>query len=469
MNLMKQFSITLFCIALSLSAWAQPTWQVGNTTLAEYDLVTGVQIPWEILWGPDDMLWCTTRGGDVLRIDPISGTYETVLSLDVFFNGSSEPGLLGMAMHPEWSTTQKVFVVYCTGNNWSNAAERLSAFTWNGSSLVNEEILHTVDAGGIHNGSRLLVLPDQTLLMTTGDTGDGGTSSQNANSDNGKVLRFNLDGSIPDDNPTPGSPVYSMGHRNSQGLCLGPNGLIYSSEHGQSSWDEFNVIEPGRNYGWPQVEGECNTASEQAFCEANDVAEPLMTWSPCVAVNGIEWYTHSAIPEWQGSVLMAVLGGLSGQYERLSVLHMSEDGLTVESEEQHFASFNQRIRDVAVNPYTGAVYLAFNGPQYPGSGPNIIKEFRPVDTSNVGDWDESRGVDVFPNPATDAIQLSVADAWNATQAEVINAQGQMVWQGTVQHGERLDVSTWEAGSYILKLTGTDSGRTRLLTRIVLVN
>ena len=229
------------------------------------------------------------------------------------------------------------------------------------------------------------------------------------------------------------------------------------------------MIEPGRNYGWPQVEGECNTASEQAFCEANDVAEPLMTWSPCVAVNGIEWYTHSAIPEWQGSVLMAVLGGLSGQYERLSVLHMSEDGLTVESEEQHFASFNQRIRDVAVNPYTGAVYLAFNGPQYPGSGPNIIKEFRPVDTSNVGDWDESRGVDVFPNPATDAIQLSVADAWNATQAEVINAQGQMVWQGTVQHGERLDVSTWEAGSYILKLTGTDSGRTRLLTRIVLVN
>jgi len=457
------FSI-LAASAMLASASAQTTWNLEQTVLTEYDLVSGVNIPWELLWGPDDMLWCTTRHGDVLHIDPVTGAYETVLTLDIF-GGSGEPGLLGMAMHPDWNVTPQVFLVYTAGTTWSNANERLSVFDWNGSSLVNEEVLHSVDAGGIHNGSRLLVLPDNTLLMSTGDTGDGGASSQNDNSDNGKILRFNLDGSVPADNPDPTSYVYSKGHRNSQGLCNGPNGLIYSSEHGQSNWDEFNVIEPGRNYGWPQVEGECNTASEQTFCEANDVAEPLKTWSPCVAVNGIAFYDHPAIPEWQGSVLMAVLGGLSGQYERLSVLHMSEDGLAVESEDQHFASFNQRVRDVAINPYTGSIYLAFNGPQYPGSGPNLIKEFRPTGTNAVSDWSGSRGLDVFPNPASDHVTLNVGESWAGRAFQVWDVAGNLVTEGKLVNNMSLRVSEWSSGSYILTATATHG---KLLSRVLIV-
>ena len=457
------FSI-LAASAMLASASAQTTWNLEQTVLTEYDLVSGVNIPWELLWGPDDMLWCTTRHGDVLHIDPVTGAYETVLTLDIF-GGSGEPGLLGMAMHPDWNVTPQVFLVYTAGTTWSNANERLSVFDWNGSSLVNEEVLHSVDAGGIHNGSRLLVLPDNTLLMSTGDTGDGGASSQNDNSDNGKILRFNLDGSVPADNPDPTSYMYSKGHRNSQGLCNGPNGLIYSSEHGQSNWDEFNVIEPGRNYGWPQVEGECNTASEQTFCEANDVAEPLKTWSPCVAVNGIAFYDHPAIPEWQGSVLMAVLGGLSGQYERLSVLHMSEDGLAVESEDQHFASFNQRVRDVAINPYTGSIYLAFNGPQYPGSGPNLIKEFRPTGTNAVSDWSGSRGLDVFPNPASDHVTLNVSESWAGRAFQVWDVAGNLVTEGKLVNNMSLRVSEWSSGSYILTATTTHG---KLLSRVLIV-
>jgi hypothetical protein len=301
--------------------------------------------------------------------------------------------------------------------------------------------------------------------MSTGDTGDGGASSQNDNSDNGKILRFNLDGSVPADNPDPTSYVYSKGHRNSQGLCNGPNGLIYSSEHGQSNWDEFNVIEPGRNYGWPQVEGECNTPSEQTFCEANDVAEPLKTWSPCVAVNGIAFYDHPAIPEWQGSVLMAVLGGLSGQYERLSVLHMSEDGLAVESEDQHFASFNQRVRDVAINPYTGSIYLAFNGPQYPGSGPNLIKEFRPTGTNAVSDWSGSRGLDVFPNPASDQVTLNVGESWAGRAFQVWDVAGNLVTEGKLVNNMSLRVSEWSSGSYILTAAAPHG---KLLSRVLIV-
>ena len=287
---------------------AQDTFQVGNTTLTATNVASGIQLPWEILWGPDDFLWVTSRPGTVYRINPETGATTTVLTKSVTNNGSGEPGMLGMAMHPEWETTPKVFIVYTTGSTW-NGTERLSVFDWNGSSLVNEEVLLSLPAAGIHNGSRLLVLPDNTLLMTTGDVGDGGASSQNLSSLNGKVLRLNLDGSIPSDNPTPGSYVYSHGHRNPQGLAMGPGGIIYSSEHGQSNNDEVNIIEPGRNYGWPNVEG----------------------------------------------------------------------GMSVTGETQWFASYGQRIRDVAVNPYTGAVYLAFNGPSYPGSGPNIIKEFRNMD------------------------------------------------------------------------------------------
>ena len=250
--------------------------------------------------------------------------------------------------------------------------------------------------------------------MSTGDLGDGGVSSQDDNDDNGKILRFNLDGTIPADNPDPNSYVFTKGHRNSQGLCLGPNDVIYSSEHGQYNFDEFNILEAGRNYGWPDVEGSCDGVCD--WCDAwNEVDFATKTTSRTLAhvvtlraVNDVIYYDHLAIPEWQGSVLMAVLGGFQDPVGgRLNVLHMSDDGLTLESDEYFFDEFNQRIRDVAVNPYTGAVYLALNGPSYTGNGPNLIKEFRPTATDAVNDWSDTRGVDVFPNPASHQVQLAV--------------------------------------------------------------
>ena len=168
MKFIPALLIVLAC--LPTRVFAQPTWEIGNTTLTEYDLVTGTQLPWEILWGPDDHLWMTSRKGEVLRIDPATGSYTTVLQKNVMNGGNGEPGMLGMAMHPDWETTPKVYLVYCAGTSW-NGEEYLASFDWDGEALVNEEILLTLDAGGIHNGSRLLVLPDNTLLMTAGDVG----------------------------------------------------------------------------------------------------------------------------------------------------------------------------------------------------------------------------------------------------------------------------------------------------------
>ena len=102
-------------LLLGFSLQAQDTFTVGNTTLYATDLVEDSQIPWEILWGGDDMLWCSERKGRVIRIDPVTGDYTTVLDLNVTFNGSGEPGLLGMVQHPDFPEDPRVWVVYCDG------------------------------------------------------------------------------------------------------------------------------------------------------------------------------------------------------------------------------------------------------------------------------------------------------------------------------------------------------------------
>ena len=431
-------------LLLGLCVQAPDTFTVGNTTLYATDLVDDSQIPWELVWGGDDMLWCSERKGRVIRIDPATGDYTTVLDLNVTFNGQGEPGLLGMVQHPDFPEDPRVWVVYCDGQ--FSVSEHLSVFEWNGTELVNEQELLTLPGAQIHNGSRLLFLPDNTMLMTTGDAGDT-DNSQDLESLNGKILRLNMDGSIPADNPYPDSYVYTWGNRNAQGLCIGPNGLIYASEHGQNQDDEFNLVEAGRNYGWPNVQGVCNTTSEANFCAEWNVMEPLETWTPCIAVNGLEYYTHEAIPEFQGKILMAVLGGLSAQYERLSVLELSEDGLSVLGEETFFSSFNQRIRDIAVNPYTGAFYLAFNGTQYPGSPPNIIKEFSTSDPASVPS-PVIQPVLIRPIPAQGAVDVSVTQGAVGGPLVVRDMTGRIVLDRQVEALHfRIDLEGWPTGRY----------------------
>jgi hypothetical protein len=284
--------------------------------------------------------------------------------------------------------------------------------------------------------------------MTTGDVGNSG-NAPNLNSLQGKILRLNLDGSIPADNPDPTSAVYTFGNRNAQGLAIGPNGLIYSSEHGQNSDDELNLVLPGRNYGWPTVQGLCNTAAEQSYCDANNVVEPLKVWTPCVAVNGLEYYNHPAIPEWQHSLLLSVLGGLSGQYERLSVLHLSDDGTAITGEDQWFASFNQRVRDIAVNPYDGSVYVAFNGVSYPGSGPNLIKRFHNASFGvSVADVAPAEAPRVFPVPAASTMTLDLPGEWVGSSVRIHSYAGALVADFVARNAsEQLDVSDWAEGMY----------------------
>jgi aldose sugar dehydrogenase len=447
---MKIQSCILACAVLTVLSFetkAQETFTIGNSTLYATDLVTDSQIPWEILWGGDDMLWCSERKGRVLRIDPATGEYTTVLDLNVTFNGNGEPGLLGMVQHPDFPTDPRVWVVYCDGQ--FSVSEHLSVFEWDGTALVNEEELLTLPGAQIHNGSRLMWLPDNTMLMTTGDAGET-DNSQDLESLNGKILRLNPDGTVPADNPWPDSYVYTWGNRNPQGLCIGPNGNIYASEHGQNTDDEFNLVEAGRNYGWPNVQGACNTSSENAFCAEWDVMEPLAAWTPCIALNGLEYYTHDAIPELQGKVMMAVMSGFNDPIPgRVIVFDMSEDGLAVEGQEAYFSSYNQRIRDIAVNPYTGAFYLAFNGTSYPGSPPNIIKEFSTSDPSGVPS-PVVTPVAVRPVPAQGSVEISVTEGAVGGPLVIRDMAGRLVYEGSVSAAVfNLDLQDWAPGRYVI--------------------
>ena len=314
-------------------------------------LVSGLDTPWEIAWGPDDMIWVTERGGTLRRVDPDSGLAASVESVEVTEIGES--GLLGMAFHPDFDAQPIVYFVhsFSVGNEIRN---RLVRTRFNGVSLKAAEVLlDDIPGDGIHNGSRLAIGRDRLLYMTTGDA-NRPHLSQDLDSVAGKVLRFTLDGQ-----PAPGNPfgttIYSYGHRNAQGLVFHPEtDDLYLTEHGPADNDEVNRVEIGRNYGWPNVHGFCDNdvRIEDDFCERNRVAEPVATWTPTVAPCGADFYNADLIPGWKGSFLFTTLRG-----ESLVRLVLSTDGSRAVEEESLFYGEFGRLRDVLVGP-NGQIYLA---------------------------------------------------------------------------------------------------------------
>jgi aldose sugar dehydrogenase len=306
-----------------------------------------LNFPWEILWGKDDHIWMTERGGKISKINPKTGDVVFAQQItDVVANG--EGGLLGMAQHPDFLTNGNIFVVY----NYSNAGAYtekvvLMQFASNALSVV-KNIITNIPAAGIHNGSRLCVVGDK-LFITTGDAAVP-NNAQSAVSLSGKVLRYNLDGSVPSDNPIPNSPIWSLGHRNPQGLVLYKN-MLYASEHGASIEDEVNVIESAKNYGWPNVQGPCDNVSEIPFCGRTNKEPIWSSGNSTIAVCGLDVYTGTKIPDWQNSLLMTTLKDAS-----LRILKLSADGLSVTSQQTIFKNKFGRLRDVCVSP-AGRVYI----------------------------------------------------------------------------------------------------------------
>lgn len=349
----------LLILAALVSCYSFTYWNSNQSQISDESstetvrtVVKGLNIPWEILWGKDDHIWMTERKGKISKIDPATGkvVFSTVLSNVV---NNNEGGMLGMVQHPDFLKNGLFYVVYDYNNANGDYREKMLQMKYGDDKIVSvKTIIDDIPASSIHNGSRLWITNEATphIFMTTGDASNQSTP-QNTALVSGKVLRFNLDGSIPADNPFPGSAVWSYGHRNQQGLVVA-NGIMYASEHGPDVEDEVNIMEKNRNYGWPTVKGPCNESSEKTFCASKNVKEPI--WSSgnsTIAVCGLDYYNNSLIPEWKNSLLMCTLKDAS-----LRILTLSKDGLTITNQQTFFKNKFGRIRDICVSP-AGKVYL----------------------------------------------------------------------------------------------------------------
>jgi glucose/arabinose dehydrogenase len=337
-------------------------------------LVTGLTTPWDLVWGPDGQIWLTERGGRISRVNPATGQRTTVGQVPQV-SESGESGLMGLALHPDFASQPFVYVAHSYQQSGA-LRNRLVRMRWDGQSLGTPEVLLSdIPASSIHDGSRLAIGPDRLLYMTMGDASNGNLAQDRATLA-GKVLRLTLAGQ-----PAPGNPfgtaIYSFGHRNPQGLVFHPTtGALYSTEHGPSDNDEVNLIVAGRNYGWPTVHGACDddVGSERPFCQANNVVEPLATWTPTIAPAGADIYLADLIPQWKGSLLFTSLKGAA-----LYRLTLSADGQRVTAKETLFAGQFGRLRDVLVAP-DGSVYLATSnrdGRGSPSADDDRILRIRP--------------------------------------------------------------------------------------------
>jgi PQQ-dependent dehydrogenase (s-GDH family) len=397
------------------AVWSDPPEAFTSRVVA-----TGFEDPWEVAWGPDGFLWITERVGKrVVRVDPTNGDRRVAVTIDEVYQTLAQDGLLGLVLHPQLqSGSPYVYVMYTYDADPGPAAERRSKirrYTYDsGRQQLGSpvDVLTGLPHGPDHGASRIVLGPDGKLYASRGDHGSNflayycvpiraqelptaaDVAARNWRGYEGKILRLNPDGSIPDDNPILNgvrSHVFSYGHRNPQGMAFGPDGRLYESEHGQDTDDEVNRIDAGRNYGWPLIAGYRDdryytyanwSASAPTPCASleygRDVpstvprtnetgvdlpnfAPPLATFftvpstydvrtlgNATAALAGLEVYASATIPGWNPSILVA--GMASGAVYRVPLNAAGGEPLT------YFKAVD-RYRDLAVAPDGRRIYV----------------------------------------------------------------------------------------------------------------
>lgn len=311
---------------------------------------TGLDTPWDLAWGPDGMIWVSERGGRISRVDPVNGRRTTAGEVRGVAE-SGEGGLMGIAMHPDFAREPWVYAAH-TYTTVGRTRNRVVRMRWTNHSLGEPQVLiDDIPGAGVHNGARLAVGPDRHLYITTGDAGNA-NAAQDSMSLAGKILRLTLDGRIPADNPF-SSAVWSWGHRNGQGLVFhSGNGRLIETEHGPGDNDEINIIERGRNYGWPDVRGLCDEPQEAEACRARRFVPAVAAWSPTLAIAGADVYPGNRIPAFAGSLLAVSL-----KESTLWRIVFNRDWTEVARRERFLAGRYGRLRDVLVAP-NGDVFIA---------------------------------------------------------------------------------------------------------------
>jgi PQQ-dependent dehydrogenase (s-GDH family) len=488
----------------------------GSETFTQRTVIANQRMPHDLVYGPDNNLWYTERfAGTVSFVNPASGVKKVVLSLgSLMARTGGQDGLMGLALHPQFRQGKPYVYISYTYQSTSTILRktRIARYTYDSVAQTLGQavtILEDIPGSNDHNSARLAIGPDTKLYYTVGDMGAGQfdnmtrtNNAQNLNVYEGKVLRLNTEpvssSWIPTDNPY-ANAVYTFGHRNPQGLVWGKvNGvdILYSSEHGPYSDDEINIIEAGRNYGWPQVSGFCDgnyngrtiggfdVVSEQNNCATLNMKEPIrslfpsanpptggdnMTW-PSTGTCGTEFYGSTAIPGWQNSLLVAQL-----KNGTLTRFKLSNDGKSIISDTIHYFRGKGRYRDVVVSPDGLKIYLACDssgstsgptgGVTTTPANPGSILEFtyQPstggmsmselVAQSATEEQVKDRSIDIYPNPASSYIIVYNYEPETGRKAELLDLSGRLVKKQVLSNmATRLDINNIGNGLYILKIT-----------------
>jgi glucose/arabinose dehydrogenase len=293
-----------------------PTSSAATATIA-----TNLDVPWGLAFLPDGSALVTLRDrGRLIQVR--AGAAATVLGEVPGVRPDGEGGLLGVAVSPDFASDQSIFVYFTAADD--NRVVRLTFA--DGAATRPTVVLRGIPKAGHHNGGRLAFGPDGYLYVTTGDAGKS-DQSQDKRALGGKILRITRDGKPAPGNPFGSSPVWSYGHRNVQGIAWAPDGRMFASEFGQNRWDELNLIQPGRNYGWPVVEGRAGRSG---------YTDPLVQWPTSDA-------SPSGIAVADGSVWMTALRG-----ESLWRIPLTSNG--VGTPERLLKGRYGRLRDAVLGP-----------------------------------------------------------------------------------------------------------------------
>ena len=309
--------------------------------------ITRLDTPWSLVFLPDGRALVSERSGAVRLIADNKLQPDPLITRNVVQNG--EGGLMGLAIHPHFPSVPYVYAMETIEDQLGRRQNQVVRFRFERNRLTFDRVIvGGIPAGANHNGGRIAFGPDGRLYVTTGDTFRG-TLAQDAKSLAGKILRVGDDGSVPPDNPVLGSPVFSYGHRNPQGLAWDPQtGKLLESEHGPSgefglsAWDEINVIESNGNYGWPQTVG---------AVYKKGVIDPIVAWPDLTT-------PPSGMAFWHGDLFVATLRSQA----LIRVMLDREDGkIKAHGIERWFARSAYdgrfgRLRDAVAGP-DGALYV----------------------------------------------------------------------------------------------------------------
>ena len=342
----------------------------GVTTDAVFDVVVvarGLEHPWAVEPLPGGDVLVSERPGR-LRIVSAAGAIGSPITGLPAVDARGQGGLLDVALSPAFDTDRTVYWSYSErregGNATSVARGVLSA---DRRSLAQVQVIFRAMPaydGTMHFGSRLTFGPDGMLYVTLGDRSDAPMrpQAQQLDSHMGKIVRIGPDGAVPPDNPFVGQSnarpeTWTLGHRNVQAAAVDPQGRLWVVEHGTKGGDELNLVERGKNYGWPlQAYGEeySGRAIAGAQTQVSGMEQPEYYWDPVIAPSGAQFYTGDAFPAWRGNLFIGGLGDL-----RLVRLVLEND--RVQGEEHLLVDRRQRVRDVRQGP-DGALYVVTDQP-----------------------------------------------------------------------------------------------------------